>query len=93
MSLNGIEISDLNEPAQILVRNAQSLDASGEVAPIIPNAGQSTPLIGDAITALAQAMSDLVVSSARAADAVQASDEGYATTEDVNTADISEGPR
>lgn len=93
MSLNDIEIGDLNEPAQILVRNSQSLDASGEAAPDIPNAGQSTPLIGSAISALAQAMSGLVVSSARAADAVQASEVGYAATEDANTADIVEGPR
>lgn len=93
MSLNDIEIGDLNEPAQILARNAQALDAGGQSAPDIPNAGQSTALVGDAIAALAQAMSDLVVSSARAADAIESCDDGYSATEDTNTADLSGGSR
>lgn len=60
MTLPGIAVGDLNEPARILVENAQTLDAAGHAAPEIPGAGLSTALIADAIAALAQALSDLV---------------------------------
>lgn len=98
MSLQDIEIGDLNEPAQILMKNAQTLDAGGAIAPEVPNAGPSTAFVGNAITSLAQALSALVISSARAADAVQACDEGYAATEHANAAAVvdagtPEGPR
>lgn len=94
MSLNNIEIGDLNEPARILLQNAQTLDASGESAPTIPNAGQSTAFVGEAITSLAEAMSELVISSARAADVVQACDNDYAATEHTNATDVAEaGPQ
>lgn len=88
MTLSGIVVGDLNEPARILVENAKTLDAAGNAAPEIPAAGISTALIADAIAALAQAMSDLVGRSIKAADAVQACNEGYAATEAVNGAII-----
>ncbi|MDI9927351.1 hypothetical protein [Rhodococcus sp. IEGM 1341] len=88
MSLPGIEIGDLNEPARILIENAQALDSSGSSAPEVPNAGPSTIFVGEAIRSLAQTMSELMIASARAADAVQACDENYATAEDANTAAV-----
>ena len=90
MRLYGLDIGDLNEPARLLVDNSQTLDAAGNEAPEVPHAGPSTALIGDGIAALAQAMSDLVVSSARAAHAVQDCDEGYAATEYMNGAAIAD---
>lgn len=88
MSLPGIEIGDLNEPARLLIENAQALDSSGDSAPGVPNAGPSTIFVGEAIASLAQAMSELMIASARAADAVQACDENYAAAEDANTAAV-----
>ncbi|MDZ7918079.1 MAG: hypothetical protein U5N21_04035 [Rhodococcus sp. (in: high G+C Gram-positive bacteria)] len=88
MSPPGIEIGDLNEPARILIENAQALDSSGDSAPEVPNAGPSTIFVGEAITSLAQAMSELMIASARAADAVQACDENYAAAEDANAAAV-----
>ena len=98
MSLQGIEIGDLNEPARILIENAQTLDSSGDSAPEVPNAGTSTIFVGEAIRSLAQAMSDLMIASARAADAAQACDEDYAAAEHANTAAVvdagaPDGPR
>lgn len=58
MSVPGIEIGDLNEPARILIENAQTLDSSGDSAPEVPNAGPSTIFVGEAIRSLAQAMSE-----------------------------------
>ena len=55
MSWYGLDIGDLNEPAKLLVDNGQTLDAAGNEAPEVPNAGPSTALIGDGIAALAQA--------------------------------------
>ncbi|CCQ15578.1 Glycerol kinase [Rhodococcus sp. AW25M09] len=88
MSLPGIEIGDLNEPARILIDNAHKLDSSGNSAPEVPNAGPSTIFVGEAIASLAQVMSELVIASARAADAVQTCDENYAAAEDANTAAV-----
>ena len=88
MSLPGIEIGDLNEPARILIENAHALDSSGDSAPEVPNAGASTIFVGESITSLAQAMSELMIASARAADAVQTCDENYAAAENANTAAV-----
>ena len=88
MSLPGIQIGDRNEPARILIENAKSLDSSGDSAPEVPNAGPSTLFVGEAIETLAQVMSELVIASARAADAVQTCDENYAAAEDANTAAV-----
>ena len=98
MSLPGIEIGDLNEPARILVENAQSLNSSGASAPEVPNAGPSTIFVGEAIASLAQVMSELVNASSRAAHAVQTCDENYAAAEDANAAAVvdvgaPDGPR
>ncbi|RVW02277.1 hypothetical protein [Rhodococcus spongiicola] len=84
MSGDGLKVDHLTETAKILTRNAQEVDALGEDAPQVPNAGLSTAVVGDALVELAQAMSFVAQAALSAADTVQVCDANYAATDWAN---------
>ncbi|WP_072689112.1 hypothetical protein [Rhodococcus marinonascens] len=89
MSPDGLKVEHLNDTAKILARNAREVEALGAKAPHLPNAGPSSALIGDALIALAQAMSYVAQASANAADTVQVCDANYAATDQANDRQLS----
>ena len=91
-----LRVDDLGSVARILATNAQDMNALGESAPNVPNAGPSTGAVGTIIGSLAEAMSKATVSAANSADLVEANNQGYVDADQDNSLQIenagAEGP-
>ncbi|WP_072690475.1 hypothetical protein [Rhodococcus marinonascens] len=88
MSADQLNVENLNETARILARSAVEVDEAGSQAPAVPNAGPSTAFVGDALVALADAMSQIARSSARAADIVASCDANYTESDQTNADEL-----
>lgn len=84
----GVEVGDLNVVVQPLGRAAFGLRDLGDRPPPEPGAGASTGRVAQALAALADAMSQLSLTTAQLADAVQANGENYRQAEARNTANL-----
>ena len=70
--MSGVEVGDLGEVAGVLAAGAQGFEALSVDAPNVPDAGASTGVVADLLTALAEAMATVTTSAAVAADTVEA---------------------
>ncbi|MGF7124779.1 MULTISPECIES: hypothetical protein [unclassified Rhodococcus (in: high G+C Gram-positive bacteria)] len=70
--MSGVEVGDLGAVARILVSGAEGFEAMSADAPNMPDAGASTGVVADLLTAVAEMMSTVATSAAVAADTVEA---------------------
>jgi hypothetical protein len=84
----GFDIKDLNRVASTLAQGAQQFAGLSSSAPAIPDAGVSTGVVGNAISAFCDVMSKVTRTAANAADQAQSSSAGYDNTEHNNQASL-----